>query len=212
MSNELHIDGTLNVQIVSIPLDELIQSLKKHDTDVVISSMTSIKEREEKHKIRFTEGYYTSHQISISNKIYDEFPQALSGKRVGVVNNTTNESVARFLESQFSQFIFEIDSTYNSYDDLYEALEQNKIDFALVDDVLIGDESGKQFHRFGETLDNYLMPFYKNVFGRPAEMYAIAVAQEPSTKEVLAVTNKILQSKEGEEKRKALTNSWVQRK
>ena len=211
LGSKLRIDGDLRLIILQLPWSELLPSLANHELDAVISSMTSNKEREEKYKgVKFTEGYFKYHQIFIGPEKEGKFPQALAKlakKKVGVLNGTTNEQAGRYLSSRFR---FDIDNSFNSYEELYTCLENKKINYALVDDVLARGQIGERFHQIGPELDKYLAPFYKSDLGRQEEMYAIAVTEEPRiTDNLLTSINDLLKSPEGKEKLKELTKTWV---
>ena len=131
----------------------------------------------------------------------------IRGKKVGVFAGTTNEKAGRFLAPKYR---FTIDNTYKSQDDLISALQNNRIHFALVDDVLIKTCHGLQVHQVGPKLDNLLTDFYVNKLGRRNEMYAIAVVEEPQvTPNLLTLINEMLESPEGQQKLKDLTKKWI---
>ena len=214
LAEKLKVQDKIDCKIVKIAWKDLLPSLAKHEIDVVISSMTSTRNREEDNPgVKFTTGYYQSHQIFIALINGKRFNQSLEdlnqlrGEKVGVFAGTTNEKAGRFLAPKYR---FTIDNTYKSQDDLISALQNNRIHFALVDDVLIKTCHGLQVHQVGPKLDNLLTDFYVNKLGRPNEMYAIAVVEEPQvTPNLLTLINEMLESPEGQQKLKDLTKKWI---
>jgi ABC-type amino acid transport substrate-binding protein len=214
LKSELKIDGNIEYKITKLPWSDLLPSLAKHEIDLVISAMTSTKEREDSNPgIKFTEGYYQSHQIFISLRDGRNFVQRLEdlrqlrGKKVGVFAGTTNEQAAHFLTKKYG---FTVDNMYKSQDDLISGLQNNKIDFALMDDVLAKICHGMKFHQVGPKLDILLKDFYWERLGRANEKYAIAVVDEPLTlPNLLTLINAMLKSTEGQEKLQELAEKWI---
>jgi ABC-type amino acid transport substrate-binding protein len=215
LQSELKIQGKIECKIIKLSWADLLPSLAKHEVDLVISAMTSTKGREETNPgVKFTDGYYQSHQIFISLRNGGKFGRhledlsELKGKKVGVFAGTTNEQVAHFLASKYG---FTIDNSYKSQDDLIYGLQNNDIHFALIDDVLAKTSHGMQFHQVGPKLDSLLTNFYSDKLGRQKEMYAIAVVEEPQAtpKNLLTLVNEILRSPEGQQELQELTKTWI---
>jgi ABC-type amino acid transport substrate-binding protein len=196
------------VEFIDLVWGDLLPSLRDHEVDVVSSAMTSTAAREEKHRgVRFTHGYFTTHQILISRLPQEPFPDVLKGRKVGVAKGTTNEGAARHVADRFG---FEVVAHYNSYADIYAALSVDEIDFGIVDDVLVLDRLGRQFVQVGPPLDEHLKGFYRERLGRSVEQFAIAVVEErPPESSLLATINDLLESEEGQRKLAELNDRWI---
>ncbi|MCP4372235.1 MAG: transporter substrate-binding domain-containing protein [Deltaproteobacteria bacterium] len=206
----LNIEGELKVQIIDVPWKDLLLVLQQNELDVVISSMTSSRKREEEFfGIKFTKGYFQLQQIFIQPKKDGKFPDDLKNKTVGVTKNTINEQAANYLSHEFK---FKVNNSFNDFAEVSQALYQKKIDFALVDNVLVQDplKRGK-FFQFGGSIAPYLKTFYKEKLGRESEMYAIAVIDESQNNlNLLSEINHILESKECQKELDRLKAKWLQ--
>lgn len=214
ITKKLNLEYDLKVRILYLPWDDLLPDLQQQEIDVVISGMTSTKEREDKNRgIKFTKGYFKCHQILISpqKETFTDFHKDLKGKIIGVIKNTISQIVANDLLSE--KFRFKVVSKYRTYSDLYSDLNNNMIDLALVDNVMVNNFLNDKFYQFGPTFDKYLKNFYKEKFGRASEEYAMAVYDDGSKNEnLLYLINEILLSKEGKQKLKELNKSWFPKK
>lgn len=212
LDKKLNLDKPLKVEIFDVPWTQLLPKLQQYELDTVISGMTSTQPREEKFRgIKFTEGYYQSHQIFVQRKITPNesgsFPKGLSGKIVGATFDTTNETAAIYLKGKFD---FQVDSSYNNYAGVFQALVNKTIDFGLVDEILVGEELKAGFEQYGPKLDSHLIEFYRKKFSRESEKYAIAVVDEQSQKQnLLHLINEILSSDEGRNILKNLEECWI---
>lgn len=146
-TTELKADTGLQVKIIDVPFKELLSKLRDYEFDLVISSLTSTQERE-KGGLKFTNGYFWTHQILITlkNGKYenreDEFNNVLKEKdiKVGARSGSTNLKAAQYLSYKYG---FEICS-YQTYPDIYKALKDQDISFGLVDDILVKEELNKK--------------------------------------------------------------------
>ena len=120
LQDELKILGNIELIIKDLPWSELLPALVKRELDLVISAMTSTQGREEKNPgIKFTDGYYRSHQIFVSLKSEEKDQESqkldvIKGKKVGVIKGTTNEQAANFLASRLR---FIPDNSFQSQDE-----------------------------------------------------------------------------------------------
>ncbi len=187
---ELKFGTGLKVEIIDVPFKDLLHKLRNDEFDLVISSLTSTEKRETE-GLKFTNGYFKTHQIFITSKSrkYKEgeseeeektkLNKALkeNGIKVGARAGSTNLKAAQYLSYKYG---FEI-CRYQSYPDIYKALKDQAINFGLVDDVLVAEELGREkgdLEKIGPMLDSYLEGFYISEYGRKpkeADMYAIAV-------------------------------------
>lgn len=190
----------IETEIISYAFEDLLPELKKNSVDMVISSVTATKEREEKFGVLFSAGYYVTHQMFLSNGLnYDtkkSLYDNLRGKRIGVQNGTTNEIAAKYLADKCNCGINLIE-----YEELIEsksALFKQQVDLLLTDDIwLTGQSNLATFRQFGPTLDDALSEFYKVTYGRPREEFAIAVPKKGGS-EILETINEILSSEKAQ--------------
>lgn len=194
---------SLTVEFNRLPWDELLPSLLRHDVDVVISSMTRTSEREQMYPgVRFTRGYFLTHQILIgTHNAQFQMPRDLNSKlTIGTISDTTNQKAAKLLAERHG---FKVRDEFHTFDDLYSALDQQRIDLALVDDVFVYDKLSSQRYKQFLKLDEELRKtsFYKEVIGAEQEEYAIAVndsvGQGPGTETLVEMLNSLLESPEG---------------
>src|SRR5690349_6557503 len=141
--------------------------------------MTRTTERETRFKgVRFTDGYYTTHQILVGRPESGiaTVRDLGAAHTVGVMRDTTNQQAAQALARRHG---FKVRDAYTTFDDLYSALDSHVIDAALVDDVFVHDKlANRRFKRIGAELDSALRDtrFYRDIIGYPSETYAIAVS------------------------------------
>ena len=172
--------SSIETELIVIPWDDLFHKLKTNKIDMAVSSITNANEREEKHGIFFSDGYYENHQIFIMQEENNcKLPECLKFSTVGVKKNSTNQIVANYLSKIYK---FNVDSSYETYDDLYEALNKNSdLKFCLVDYILVDEKlKSEEFYQFASALNETpfskkLSEFYKKTFKGGKEEYAVAV-------------------------------------
>ena len=206
----LHTERPIVVSTSEKPWTGLLPSLESKEVDALISSMTSTRPREQQYKVTFTDGYFRTHQIFVAKRrtvVHKYF----AGMTLGVVKGTTNEQVAEFLVERPGTLIgarpyqFRIDNRFINYDNAYQALIDDDVDLLLVDDVNADAQIREgTVSQIGVSLDRELLPFYKHVFGRSEECYAIGV-KDP---ELLAVINELLRGEHGRNELAALQKKW----
>lgn len=174
-----HISATLGVQtslkleLVDVSWDRLFSAVQRGEADMAIRSITRSATREREFpNLRFTKGYLRNHQILIQTSNSGEFPKSLSGAVVGVKRNSINEKAAEFLSPKFR---FKVDSSFTAYADVYQALKDGRIGFALVDSVLVAHQLGREYFQLGPRLDEALKMFYQKELGADFEEYGILV-------------------------------------
>ena len=214
LASELNIKGKIKCKIVKLAWADLLPSLAKHEIDLVISAMTSTKAREQEFPgIKFTKGYYQTHEVFVSLRKFGKRLkdlEILKGKKVGVYADTTNEQVAHYLSSKYG---FIINNTFKSQEDLVTGLQNNIMQFALIDDVLATNGHGMTLYQVGPKLDKSLTNFYLDKLGRTKEVYAIAVVEEPQVApNLLTLINNILKTPEAKAKIHQLTKAWIENK
>jgi ABC-type amino acid transport substrate-binding protein len=192
----------VQVEIVSFAWQDLLSELSKNSIDMVISSVTATKKREEEFGISFSKGYYVTHQMLLSNQLtYDSgrsLFENMRKKRIGAVKGTTNERAAIFL-SEKCKCEIEIKSEYLELIESKSALFKREIDLLLTDDIwLTGQSNLATFNQFGPPLDGVLSEFYIKEYGRPQEEYAIAFAKRGG-EEILQIINEILSSEKAKQ-------------
>jgi ABC-type amino acid transport substrate-binding protein len=204
-----HVGAQPNIKYVERDWRDLLLSLKRHDVDMVIGSITSTKNRETEYNIRFTDGYLHVNQIFISRR-QGENLDSLKGKAVGTSEVSTNEKAANYLAAKYG---FTVRAKYRDYIDLYAALDNGEVDYALVDEPLAKYYFESRFFPVGSNLDSELKNFYREHIGRDEEAYAIAVPNEDSGADaLLPYFNAFLRSTEGRLKIEELQKTWLSRR
>jgi ABC-type amino acid transport substrate-binding protein len=188
----IELGGSKEIKVIILDRDwvETFQAVESRETDMAISTISRMLSREIKYpRLRFSVGYFTVHQVFISSNQGSRFPEDLKGKTVGAAADSTNLSVAEYLSEKFGYEVKVVESP--SYGDLFNQIEEGKIDFGLVDNTAtIG-------YQFSGPLDQYLIKFNRKVFGSEREEYAIAVPYEPDERSsLLKAVNRLLQSEE----------------
>jgi len=188
MSVELDIPG-LNIQIEEVQWKDLLNSINNGDFDVGVKAITRTREREKEYRnIAFTNGYLPVNQLFIEQKPGGNYPASLKNAMVGVKKGSTNEILAKRIAVKYG---FNINSGFINYGDLYQALNDGKIDFALVDYPLVADYLKQgNFYMAGSFIKE---PAYVvNTIGYPKEAYSVAVYNPDSKAELVGYINRIL--------------------
>ncbi len=202
---------SLEVQIVETPWNNLLEKLRDHELDMVISSMTKTIKRENKYRIKYTNGYFTSHQIFVTRDFdYNKnisLKKNLSGKKVGVTNETTNQKIAHFLSKEYD---FSVKDDFSRLAGVIQAFDGGIIDLALTDNTLAVPEikSGR-LKSFGGYLDKEaegVKEFNLKNIGWEQEEYAIAVHK--GDEQLLIELNEILNTEFIQKKIKELSVKW----
>ena len=170
--------GEIRVAFRFLAWNDLLPRLASNELDAVISSMTKTRAREMAEGVKFSNGYFTTHQRFVVKR---GMAQCLASKQIGVVGGdpkTTNEIAAELLSKQFR---FVDIKRYKTAVDLFKALDSDDIDAALVDDI-----SAQRNYReddpvefYGPDLDNILreLGFYKTI-GFDKEQFGIVVSRD----------------------------------
>lgn len=116
---------------VENPLDALIPSLKAKKIDAIMSSLSITEKRQQ--EIAFTDKLYAADSRLVVAKNSDIQPtvESLKGKRVGVLQGTTQET---FGNEHWAPKGIEIVS-YQGQDNIYSDLTAGRIDAAFQDEV-----------------------------------------------------------------------------
>jgi ABC-type amino acid transport substrate-binding protein len=165
-------DG-IKVEIVSYAWQDLLTELARNSVDVVISSVTATKNREQEFGILFSKGYYVTHQMLLSNQLtYDSnrsLFENLRKKRIGVLKGTTNERAANYVAEK-CKCEMEISASFLELIESKNALFRRDVDLLLTDDIwLTGQSNMGTFSQYGSTLDDELRDFYTQEYGRSQE-------------------------------------------
>lgn len=169
--------------------DPLFNLPNSGEVDLIISAMTKTPEREQKYRIRFSDGYYTSHQtITVLSDSGIETVRDLAGKKLGAEEATTNLQMARALTGPESVKVFTGTDTATQ---MFRALLDGEIDGVCLDTHLaltrlIELERERRFRVFRLTPDK-IPPDYH---GPKTEEYALAV--KASARDFLAQINPII--------------------
>lgn len=125
---------------VENPLDALIPSLKAKKIDAIMSSLSITEKRQQ--EIAFTDKLYAADSRLVVAKNSDIQPtvESLKGKRVGVLQGTTQET---FSNEHWAPKGIEIVS-YQGQDNIYSDLTAGRIDAAFQDEVAASEGFLKQ--------------------------------------------------------------------
>ena len=125
---------------VENPLDALIPSLKAKKIDAIMSSLSITEKRQQ--EIAFTDKLYAADSRLVVAKNSDIQPtvESLKGKRVGVLQGTTQET---FGNGRWAPKGIEIVS-YQGQDNIYSDLTAGRIDAAFQDEVAASEGFLKQ--------------------------------------------------------------------
>lgn len=192
----------LAIERIEFRFKDLLDQLQAHRIDMVVSSMTRTKAREQKYGIRFSEPYLNVHQIFVSNEpLTASFPQGLRGKVVGVSPTSTNYKAAEFLQSRYGFVVRPLDGGESR-----RALRLGKVDFNISDNVVISGELGKSLFQYGPELTSELGNLYEDQYGFSSESYGVAI-RDP---ELLALVDEILLSEAAQTKLAELRARWLE--
>ncbi len=125
---------------VENPLDALIPSLLSRKVDAIMSSLSITEKRQQ--QIAFTDKFYAANSRLVVAKGSPIVPtlEALKGKRVGVLQGTTQESYGNV---HWAPKGIEIVS-YQGQDNIYSDLTAGRIDAAFQDEVAASEGFLKQ--------------------------------------------------------------------
>ena len=125
---------------VENPLDALIPSLKSKKIDAIMSSLSITEKRQQ--EIAFTDKLYAADSRLVVAKNSDIQPtvESLKGKRVGVLQGTTQET---FGNEYWAPKGIELVS-YQGQDNIYSDLTAGRIDAAFQDEVAASEGFLKQ--------------------------------------------------------------------
>lgn len=125
---------------VENPLDALIPSLKAKKIDAIMSSLSITEKRQQ--EIAFTDKLYAADSRLVVAKNSDIQPtvESLKGKRVGVLQGTTQET---FSNEHWAPKGIEIVS-YQGQDNIYSDLTAGRIDAAFQDEIAASEGFLKQ--------------------------------------------------------------------
>jgi ABC-type amino acid transport substrate-binding protein len=177
---------------LEIPWSRLFQAMQYGEADIAIRSITRTSSREREYSnLKFSKGYLINHQIFIQRSKGKEFPSELKAASVGVKKNSMNERAAKLLAPKYK---FTVDASYIAYGDIFQALRDGKLDFALVDSALAGSFLSTSGYQYGPNMDSDLRVFYNRELGGDHEEYSILVYDGGSSQKLLPLINSIIDS------------------
>ena len=140
LANELCKRIKAQCTYVENPLDALIPSLKAKKIDVIMSSLSITEKRQQ--EIAFTDKLYAADSRLVVAKSSDIQPtlESLKGKRVGVLQGTTQETYGN---EHWAPKGIEIVS-YQGQENIYADLTAGRIDAAFQDEVAASEGFLKQ--------------------------------------------------------------------
>ena len=137
----------LEVQRLSVPWTQLLETPRKEKADFIISSITKLETRKRDFGIEFSEPYYcTTHALIYRAGAPDRtIREMITDKTVGVQDKTTNARLAEELAKESSFHLKAFDTT----ETLINALMRSEIDYGIADipfavSAQIGRRSGGQ--------------------------------------------------------------------
>lgn len=160
----------MRVEFYDMQFSSLIMALQSGKVDVVISNLSSTRERKE--KINFTEKYFDNPQVAMIKKagavsgITDV--SQLAGKKVGIITGSSYDNVLK------KQLPKAVPVYFNSVSDQTEAVKAGKLAGFLVDEPMARDimnhTSGITYIKTMLTSDGYAFAFAKNQAGLQGEI------------------------------------------
>jgi ABC-type amino acid transport substrate-binding protein len=131
----LGIDGPINYNPVPVDWEELLVAPKNGRADIIISTITSLSQREDSLSIKFSKPYYCTTQSLIFRPIQLSKPtvQMIENKRVGVQRKTTSEDlIEKFRNDGSGSGKFKV-VLYDEADLMIENIVKGEIHFGLTD-------------------------------------------------------------------------------
>jgi polar amino acid transport system substrate-binding protein len=121
----------LEVQRLSVPWTQLLETPRKEKADFIISSITKLETRKREFGIEFSEPYYcTTHTLIYRAGAPDRtIREMITGKTVGVQDKTTNARLAEELAKESSFHL----KTFDTTETLINALMRSEIDYGIAD-------------------------------------------------------------------------------
>lgn len=159
-----YIADSLNyeLEIIDIDFNSLITAIKSDKIDFAMSGMTPTDERRK--SVDFTDTYYSSINIFLTNNNEFDSLDDLNGKVVGVQTGSIQEMLA--LELKENGADFEIKSM-NRVPELVQELKSGRIDGIIMEDVVAKN--------YLENDDNLVQA---DIFEHTEEGYAIALKKD----------------------------------
>jgi ABC-type amino acid transport substrate-binding protein len=190
LSNGINLPARPAIKWVRMHWDDLLPKLQDGEIDLVMSSMTKTADREKNYRIRFTDGYWTTHQRFVIRETGGAFG-CLRNKMIGVLEGLP-ETTNQIALDLFSIYGIEKGNirVYPDIDAVFGALGKD-VDVVLVDDIAArrhySDSDNVEF--YGPELDSYLaaLHYYDKGIGYKSEQYAIAVASDQA--DILSAIN-----------------------
>ncbi len=206
VGEKLGLKQALQIEFVQVPWNRLFQAVENGEVDIAIRSISKSAQREKEFRnIKFSSGYIQNHQVIIQRSRAGEFPAALDGAAIGVKASSVNERAARYLIPGLK---WRVDPSFTNYGDIYQALQDGKIEFALVDSVLAEKFTRTRFVQLGPPLDELLRPFYETELGSAREEYAIAFHEAGVENALRTIIDESLASPVGKQKLAELRSQY----
>jgi len=161
-------------EFVSYSWSRLLNSVRRNEVDMIISTITITPQREEEYGLKFSKPYYSTHQACIVLEGSEVSSAAqLHGRRIAVQAGTSSETVAEaFTDSTNLERVA-------SSDIAIEDLVRGKVDAVITD----YDFAQTQIRQLGQPATAFKLQvsdFPENYNGVRVEQYGIAVAKPES--------------------------------
>jgi ABC-type amino acid transport substrate-binding protein len=123
--------GPLRVKFIPHPWPELLKMPSQGRADMIISSISKLKEREQLHNLKFSETYFCTTQALVfpAGSPEQSIADMIRGKRVGFHEETTSDRVAKELNKDIP---FDA-KAYRRVDGMIDALLSSDLDIGITD-------------------------------------------------------------------------------
>lgn len=121
----------LTAKFVPIPWSELLDAPSQGRADMIVSSISKLRSREQRHKITFSETYFCTTQALLfpAGHPAASIEDIIRGKRVGYQEGTTSERVAKALKEKAP-----FDATpFSRVEQVVHALRRSDLDVGIAD-------------------------------------------------------------------------------
>ena len=123
------------IHFIPVNTENRVEALKTNKVDFVIATCTI--EKNPPHDIVYSEPYLNTHSkiLTLDSSMFYKLID-LNNEEMGIIKNSANKKQARdYLYKRKIKPIFE---SYDTYDDLFEALVEGKVDSITLDEKMMG--------------------------------------------------------------------------
>jgi ABC-type amino acid transport substrate-binding protein len=212
LAEQFSLPAPLRPRLFNMAWQELLPSLSRGNIDIIVSHMTASQTREAEHPgVKFSKPYLKVGVALLSRTKVVDYWNALKGRIVGAVRESTNEKAAKYLADKYG---FSVSSKYNSSTEAILALDRGEVQFVVTDETLLSDDfsPSQGYYIYKDGLAKVLTPFYKSEYGndRSSEELSVAVNILGSTR-LLDGVNSVFDSSTGRSFLEKEIECWVKR-